>query len=293
MAKEKTLAYLIAREYEGMLRIGESKREAKAKAREEHKKLEGIYSFSTLKTYIKNGKAFGKWVQYEYNCRNVKKARKYVKKYLKMKQREGKSPFTIRTIASALAKLYNCSSTDFGVKFEDRKRENITRSRTVPDAKTEEKARNVVDFIKGSGLRRKEILNLRKEDIKREADGTLTVYVHCGKGGRKRTVIVLPEYETHIERMAKMTKENEKIFKTIPRGVQTHYYRACYAQAYYNKVARPLETLSNKEKYYMRGDRKGDVYDRDAMYETSLQLGHSRISVIAAHYLYTPQEGDT
>ena len=72
-----------------------------------------------------------------------------------MKQREGKSPFTIRTIASALAKLYNCSSTDFGVKFEDRKRENITRSRTVPDAKTEEKARNVVDFIKGSGLRRK------------------------------------------------------------------------------------------------------------------------------------------
>ena len=70
-----------------------------------------------------------------------------------------------KSIASSLAKLYNCSSNDFGVKFEDRKREDITRSRTVPDPKTEEKARDVIDFIKGSGLRRHEILKLKKEDV--------------------------------------------------------------------------------------------------------------------------------
>lgn len=289
MSKKKSLPYLIAQEYVGMLKIGESKYEAKKEARKLHKKLEGIFSYSTLKTYIKHGKAFGKWVQHEYNCRNVKKAKKYVKKYLKMKQREGKSPYTIRTIASALAKLYNCSSTDFGVKFEDRKRENITRSRTVSDAKTEEKARNVVDFIKGSGLRRHEILNLKKEDVKREADGTLIVHVRRGKGGKERNVKVLAEFEMHIEKMAGMTKNNDRIFKTIPRGVQTHYYRACYAQAYYNKIARPLYTLSKKQKYYMRKDRKGDVYDREAMFQISIQLGHSRISVIAAHYLYIPK----
>lgn len=67
-------------------------------------------------------------------------------------------------------------------------------------------------------------------------------------------------------------------------------YRACYAQAYYNKIARPLDALSKKQKYYMRKDRKGDVYDRLAMFYTSIQLGHSRISVIASHYLYTPKE---
>ena len=90
--------------------------------------------------------------------------------------------------------------------------------------------------------------------------------------------------------MAEKAEENGRIFKKIPKGVQCHYYRACYAQAYYDKIARPLDDLSKKQKYYMRKDRKGDVYDRLAMFYTSIQLGHSRISVIASHYLYTPKE---
>ena len=44
-----------------------------------------------------------------------------------------------------------------------------------------------------------------------------------------------------------------------------------------------------KEKYFMRADRKGDVYDREAMEKVSKQLGHNRIDVIAGHYLYTPK----
>ncbi len=104
-----------------------------------------------------------------------------------------------------------------------------------------------------------------------------------------KATVELAEFEMHIQKMAGMTKDNDRIFKTIPRGVQTHYYRAYYAQAYYNKIASPLYTLSKKQKYYMRNDRKGDVYDKEAMFQTSIQLGHSRISVIAAHYLYVPK----
>ena len=77
MSKKKSLSYLITQEYFRILRIGESKHEAKEIAKKSHKKLEGIFSYSTLETYIKNGKAFGKWVQHEYDCRNVKKAKKY------------------------------------------------------------------------------------------------------------------------------------------------------------------------------------------------------------------------
>ena len=42
---------------------------------------------------------------------------------------------------------------------------------------------------------------------------------------------------------------------------------------------------SLKEKYYCRGDRKGEVFDRAAMRITSNALGHGRIGVIAGHYL--------
>ena len=48
--------------------------------------------------------------------------------------------------------------------------------------------------------------------------------------------------------MAEKAEENGRIFKKIPKGVQCHYYRACYAQAYYDKIARPLDDLSKKQK---------------------------------------------
>ncbi len=54
-------------------------------------------------------------------------------------------------------------------------------------------------------------------------------------------------------------------------------------------LAKPLDSPTKKEKYYMRDDRKGDVYDREAMEKVSKQLGHNRIDVIAGHYLYTPK----
>ena len=55
---------------------------------------------------------------------------------------------------------------------------------------------------------------------------------------------------------------------------------------YHAKVKRGS---AKKEKYFMRNDRKGDVYDREAMEKVSKQLGHNRIDVIAGHYLYTPK----
>lgn len=38
--------------------------------------------------------------------------------------------------------------------------------------------------------------------------------------------------------------------------------------------------------YYCRNDQKGNLYDRKALLEASLALGHGRIGVIKAHYLY-------
>ncbi|WP_172807850.1 hypothetical protein [Christensenella intestinihominis] len=50
-------------------------------------------------------------------------------------------------------------------------------------------------------------------------------------------------------------------------------------------MERPMDGLDRKEKYYCRRDKKGIVYDRQAMLYVSRQLGHNRVSVIAGNYL--------
>lgn len=56
----------------------------------------------------------------------------------------------------------------------------------------------------------------------------------------------------------------------------------------YERYARDVSKISNKkERYSMRKDRAGEVYDRVAMQIVSKNLGHTRVSVIAQSYLYT------
>ena len=78
---------------------------------------------------------------------------------------------------------------------------------------------------------------------------------------------------------------NSKVWETVPANADIHSYRAEYATAIYLSYARPLDQLTQKEKYYCRNDKKGIVYDRAAMLEASKALGHNRISVVGEHYL--------
>lgn len=290
-----------------LCRFGESKYDAKTKKRlalekaikacateEEKSKLraeapEGIFSFSTLKTYIKLNKTFCRWVKKNHPVRDLKYAREFVGEYLQYCINKGNSPSTIKTKAAALAKLYHTHSYELGITLPDRKREDITRSRTIPDEKIEKKNQDVIDFIKGTGLRLHEVRMLEGRDIYRNKKGQLIINVRKGKGGKKRKVTVLPEFADKIEKLAKEVKPKELVFKKVRKNINAHYYRAWHAQTFYNKCARNLNSLSRKEKYYMRDDRKGDVYDREAMEKVSKQLGHNRIDVIAGHYLYTPK----
>ena len=57
-------------------------------------------------------------------------------------------------------------------------------------------------------------------------------------------------------------------------------------KALYSIIARDVKSIPPKERYCMRGDRKGEVLDKVAMYVASRNLGHNRIDVIARNYLY-------
>ncbi len=251
------------------------------KANDVYKKY--IYSYSTLKSYKKHCKAFAKYCHEKYRCKNLEECRPYVDEYLQMRICVC-SAYTVKLDACALAKLYECSSTNF-IKTPDRKRADIIRSRgeKVRDKHFSEKNHyDLVSFCKGTGLRRHEIVNLRGTDLVFE-NGRYYVHVRCGKGGKERKTLIIGNVDQIVELMNKAGKE--KVFQKVANGADIHGYRRVYATTLYNMVAKPLDELTKKEKYYCRKDKKGIIYDKNAMQMVSKNLGHNRLNVIADHYL--------
>ena len=95
---------------------------------------------------------------------------------------------------------------------------------------------------------------------------------------------MLPEYREHIESYYNDENIGEYIFKEIPQNLDIHSYRASYACELYKSLERPLDSLIREQKYYCKGDMKGNVYDKKAMLKVSKMLGHNRINVIASNY---------
>ena len=67
-------------------------------------------------------------------------------------------------------------------------------------------------------------------------------------------------------------------------------YQVLYAKAYYKTLARPVDEIPKDKKYICRKNMAGEVFDKYAMLETSIQLGHGRIDVMAVSYLYKNKE---
>ena len=267
-----------------MARFGESKHQAR---QDEHTQYpEGIFSYSTMDTYKSKVKIFINWARTNYSeIKELDDLKELVPEYLEEKKAAGLSACTIKTYASALAKLYGCKKADFDVEFAKRERKNVKRSRFEPDKKLEEANPDIVDFVRGTGLRRCELSRLIGEDVYRDSEGKLVVHVRRGKGGKERTVTVLAEYVDRVEEIAGKVGAKEKIFKKLHRGLQLHHYRGDFAATLYKKVAR--SEIPEADTYKMRKDRKGTILDKKAMLTVSRALGHNRINVIAQSYLYS------
>lgn len=275
------------------LAIGQSKHLDKLNAGIQDK----IYSWSTYKSYIKHNNYFVKWAKETYGVRTLQECRPYVDQWLTQRAEEGLSAYTQKLEASALAKMYSCSTKDF-IKTEVRHRADISRSRgeKVRDKHfSEERNKGFVDFCKATGLRRAELQALTGDKLKFK-DGKPYIVVDKGsKGGRYREVPIIGDSKAVIERMQSVG--DGKVFDKIPNGADIHGYRSEYANSYYNSIARPIENIAydkmnegsgkayQSEVYHCRGDLKGVKYDKVAMLEVSRALGHNRIDVIAGHYI--------
>lgn len=267
----------VQKELDGKLAIGSSKYKDKLNGATQNK----VYSWGTYKSYLKQGCQFAKWAKDEHGVKNLADARQYVNEYLK--SRSHLSAYTQKLDASALAKIYNCTTKDF-IQTKERHRADITRSRgeKVRDAHfSEQKNKAFVDFCKSTGLRRSEITELRGEQLI-EKDGKYYIGV-TGKGGRYREAPITYKVNEVVSRMQEA--KHERVWNRVPSGADIHGYRSMYATNMYNSYARQKHDIPKRDRYCCRKDLKGTWYDKKAMKVVTEALGHSRISIIAEHYI--------
>lgn len=261
------------------LKIGESKHTDKILGITDNH----IYSWGTFKTYLRIVCRFVNDTKEKYGCKTIEEARQYADKWL---HKWDSSPYTQKTYVAALCKLYGEHADNF-IKTKNRERANIQRSRrdVVRDKHfSTSKNAELINFCKCTGLRRKELENIRGNQLVVESND---YFIHVkGKGGRWRTI---PICGSHAEKMAVVRKMklagDNKVWGHIHSCADVHSYRREYCHRVYSLFARPIATLKPNEKYICRKDKQGIVYDRLAMKRASEALGHSRITVIAEHYL--------
>lgn len=275
--------------------FGQSKYQAKAAGTAN----DHIYSFSTLKAYMKHCNYFASWCRSNpeitkelgHKARTLEECQPYAGKWISARISQGLSPYTLKLEAAALTKLYGRSAEDLQLPpTPERRRQDITRSRNdVVRDKHFSVSENapLITFCQNTGLRRRELAELRYKDIMYEY-GQMDIFVRNGKGGKQRIVPVLDPDEVLRLRPDLLSGDPEaRVWDKIHSGADIHGYRADYATTLYKRLERPLDTLKRTQKYYCRGDRKGTVFDRAAMLQVSRALGHNRIDVIAGHYLRT------
>lgn len=286
MSKTKSLRYQVKGRLVKKLAIGVSRHAEKAKT--ENRTSQLIHSWNTYNTYIKQCVLFAQWVKSNYGIKDVSEMEPYIRLYIEHRIGRDLSAWTIKLDKSAISKLYGYDAGALDIQTPVRRRADIKRSRGDVKGFSEEKHSGLVDFCKATGVRVHELRALKRKDVFLES-GVLYVHVEKGKGGKMRDIPVRKELEyAVINALHKSSDIQDKLFEScdIPRTLPCHKYRAMYAKAQYQRIARDTDTIPRSDRYVCKADKAGIVYDKAAMKQVSQMLGHNRIDVIAQSYLY-------
>lgn len=185
MAKKKSIVRQAVERLLSMAAFGDSKHADKI-ANDGKPAREKIYSSKTMDNYIDVAGRFVRWAKTEHGCRTVDEARPYVAAYLQFQIGQHKSAWTVRTVASGLAKLYGCGMGDFGVALPERYRKDVTqhRGKRWSGHYNAYKHRELELFCRSCGLRRHEVSKLRPEDVYRDEEVGVIVHVVRGRAAR-------------------------------------------------------------------------------------------------------------
>lgn len=249
-----------------------------------------IYSKNTFETYKRQFRYFADWLSEAHKeALTLADARGYVDEYLLHLVELERSAYSITTAKAALAKVFQTEATQF-IDTPPRQRANIKRSRglAVRDKNISSKTEKQLSlFSSATGLRRNEMLNIKSEDLFFKGEKAFLNVTKGTKGGKARIVEICGTSAGETKDIVRWIQcQQGSLFPKLNSNYDNHYYRSVYAQRLYDRYKRKEKDIPSKERYIMRKERAGEVYDKQAMEIVSRNLGHNRISVIAQSYLY-------
>lgn len=290
MAKKGSITFQIQRRLQTKLAPGTNKHEEKMSGAFGAGKPnpETIHSYRTMEAYMEIGNRFARWAQEQHGrTRDLDDLRPYASEWLQ--QRVGQvQPSTIKQERSALAKLYDCASSDLIKDLPLRERKDFVKNRTESwrGHYSKENHAEITMLAEGAGTRRHEMQRLTPDQVVRRDDGRIWIEAVRGKGGKIRDIPVRWEYGDKIMALADEARAEgrDRLLSDtrIPDRAPIHDDRGReYAVAIYLEHARPIEELTRKEIYFGRKDLKGCRWDKAALQEVTKALGHDRLNVVA------------
>jgi hypothetical protein len=295
MSKRPSLIQEALQRFDQLKAFGVSRHALKA-AQRDHLRAEGlptswshstgkIHSCGTADTYKRQVLDYCAWARATHDIRHLadldQRCPALAHAWLQLQLDQHKSPYTVQMQRSALRMFHHDRVLGAALTIPRRRREAITRSRqeTPGDRRINpERWRDLIAFLHATGLRRREVTSLRVKHVSEDGDGTLTVDVANGKGGRRRLVMVLPGAEAAVKKVLAGKKDDDKVFARIPSALDVHACRRSYAQALY-------KTMTTKPLPPAAGRLPPGSYDQEAVDFVSLCLGHHRLDVVLRHYL--------
>lgn len=263
-----------------------------------------IHSINTAESYRDTVDQFAAFLREKHqdvwNSKDLSNITKEINyQFLKEREAQGLSAWTISKDLSALNKLLNQDLTKREADLSYRNTDNITRSRLERTHDRSYNANNYKDqleFSKAFGLRRESIHQgqYAVKDISLFIKDNKVYCAAIEKGGRYREAQCLREYQEailnkyNIIERESLNKEqfkdlysssNNKLFDSYTTKIDNHAIRAEYATKLYNQI---LEEKGIDKQDYSYKSKK---FDSEALREVSNNLGHSRISVVAMHYI--------
>lgn len=309
-SRNKNLKMQMHWKIDKLLRIGESKHEAKKEYRAECEekglkwnpsKSNYIHSIKTTELYRDSVNDFSSWLKENksdvWNTKDLNSITKDIcYEYLREKD-DMHSAWTTSRHMAAINKVLDLGLNKKEGDLNKRSYKDIKRSRTTNENNFKYNPDNYKDQIeiaKAFGLRRREIIgddfSIKEDNLFLEDDK-----VYCGtigKGGKYRESLCLEEYKDAIiekydvgERsfydktsfIETYTDESEYLFDEYTEKIDNHAFRGEYARALYDELKAEREELGEVEEDY-RG------YNKEIVLKVSQSLGHERPDVAVENY---------
>ena len=215
--------------------------------------LHGLTNEVTLKQYKVAINRFSAWAKCTHHVRlasDVTDPTVLVQEYADHLLRDGYAPDTIHSYLAPVASGFGLSLSE--IKKPKRSASGITKTRKA-DANAQgrrelyaEENRRLTTAARAIGIRRAELAALTGDCLVQDADGSLSVRVRRGKGGRLQMQRILPQDSLVVTALFEGVGPRQRVFTRaeLNNKIALHGLRRLHAQEAYD--------------YYMGEIRKGN-----------------------------------